>query len=157
MQLTKAFEQGVCVMAMLTTQMPSIPVASATIHQRLGTSPTYTQKIVRKLVVSGLATSVSGQGGGFCLAKASQEISCLDVVEAIEGPVVTFPDSQLLHHAFAHSNGLANLASANSVVYQTFAKADEQWRKVLSNVSIADIIHDSLHGEKLTFVDWNEM
>ncbi len=157
MQLTKAFEQGACVMAMLTTQIPSIPVASATIHQRLGTSPTYTQKIVRKLVVSGLATSVSGQGGGFCLAKASQEISCLDVVEAIEGPVVTFPDSQLLHHAFAHSNGLANLASANSVVYQTFAKADEQWRKVLSNVSIADIIHDSLHGEKLTFVDWNEM
>lgn len=144
-------------MAMLTTQIPSIPVASATIHQRLGTSPTYTQKIVRKLVVSGLATSVSGQGGGFCLAKASKEISCLDVVEAIEGPVVTFPDSQLLHHAFAHSNGLANLASANSVVYQTFAKADEQWRKVLSNVSIADIIHDSLHGEKLTFVDWNEM
>ncbi len=157
MQLTKAFEQGVCVMAMLTTQIPSIPVASATIHQRLGTSPTYTQKIVRKLVVSGLATSVSGQGGGFCLAKASKEISCLDVVEAIEGPVVTFPDSQLLHHAFAHSNGLANLASANSVVYQTFAKADEKWRKVLSNVSIADIIHDSLHGEKLTFVDWNEM
>lgn len=157
MQLTKAFEQGVCVMAMLTTQIPSIPVASATIHQRLGTSPTYTQKIVRKLVVSGLATSVSGQGGGFCLAKASKEISCLDVVEAIEGPVVTFPDSQLLHHAFAHSNGLSNLASANSVVYQTFAKADEQWRKVLSNVSIADIIHDSLHGEKLTFVDWNEM
>lgn len=157
MQLTKAFEQGVCVMAMLTTQIPSIPVASATIHQRLGTSPTYTQKIVRKLVVSGLATSVSGQGGGFCLAKASKEISCLDVVEAIEGPVVTFPDSQLLHHAFAHSNGLANLASANSVVYQTFAKADEQWRKALAKISIADIIHDSLHGEKLTFVNWNDL
>lgn len=76
---------------------------------------------------------------------------------SFEGKVVTFPDSQLLHHTFANSSRLVNLATANSVVYQAFAKADDQWRNALANVSIADIIHDSLHGEKLTFVNWNDL
>lgn len=157
MQLTKAFEQGVCVVAMLTTQIPDIPIASSTIHQRLGASPTYTQKIVRKLVVSGLATSVSGQGGGFRLARSPHDISCLDVVEAIEGEIVSFPDSRLLHKAFANSDGLTALTAANTVVHRIFAKADDHWRQILADVSIADIVHDSLAGDPLPYVNWNEM
>lgn len=155
MKLTKAFEQGVCVMAMLTTQASGIPVSSASFYRRLGSSHTYTQKIIRKLVVAGLVTSVSGLKGGFRLARSSSQITCLDVVEAIEGKIVTFPDSQLLHHAFANSNGLSNLVVANDIVHQVFSSADALWRDSLSKISIADIIHESLHGEKMAFVDWN--
>ncbi|MBB5888302.1 RrF2 family transcriptional regulator [Lactovum miscens] len=157
MRLTKAFEQGVCVMAMLTTQLPDIPVSSASFYHRLGSSPTYTQKIIRRLVVAGLVTSVSGLRGGFCLSRSSRKITCLDVVEAIEGKVVTFPDSQLLHHAFANSNGLSNLVVANDIVHHVFSSADALWRSSLSKTSIAEIIHESLQGSQMTFVDWNEI
>lgn len=44
-------------------------------------------KIMRHLTKAGLVKSFRGVEGGYALAKAPQEITLLDVVEAIEGPV----------------------------------------------------------------------
>jgi len=44
-------------------------------------------KILQKLAKGGIVTSFRGVKGGFMLAKLPAEISLLDVVEAIEGPV----------------------------------------------------------------------
>lgn len=48
----------------------------------------YLAKILRHLVVSGLIYSVRGAKGGYGLAKEPSEISFLDVIEAVEGPVI---------------------------------------------------------------------
>ena len=42
-------------------------------------------KVFQKLVHSGILTSAKGRGGGFALARASHEITLLQIVEAIEG------------------------------------------------------------------------
>ena len=44
-------------------------------------------KILGKLVRAGVLRSARGVSGGFALAKAPSEITTLDVVEAIEGPI----------------------------------------------------------------------
>ncbi len=44
-------------------------------------------KILRRLVRAGLLRSSRGVKGGFCLAKPASEISMLDILEAIEGPL----------------------------------------------------------------------
>jgi Rrf2 family protein len=44
-------------------------------------------KILQKLLKAGLVESSRGINGGFQLAKSPKEISLLDVIEAIEGPV----------------------------------------------------------------------
>ena len=44
-------------------------------------------KILRRLVRARLLHSSRGVKGGFCLAKPASEISMLDILEAIEGPL----------------------------------------------------------------------
>ena len=45
------------------------------------------QKLMGQLAASGLLTSVRGAGGGFALARPAAEISLVDIVEAVEGPI----------------------------------------------------------------------
>jgi len=44
-------------------------------------------KILRLLTKADITTSYRGIGGGYALAKAPREITLLDVLEAVEGPV----------------------------------------------------------------------
>jgi Rrf2 family protein len=44
-------------------------------------------KILKTLVDQGLVRSTRGPHGGYALAKAPSEVSVLDVIEAVEGPV----------------------------------------------------------------------
>jgi Rrf2 family protein len=45
-------------------------------------------KILRALVDAGLVNSARGQHGGFSLARPPADVSFLDVIEAVEGPVL---------------------------------------------------------------------
>lgn len=44
-------------------------------------------KIVQKLAKAGIVTTHRGVGGGISLARAPENISLLDVIEAVEGPL----------------------------------------------------------------------
>jgi len=52
-----------------------------------GIPSSFMAKILRSLVKAGLLRSTRGVHGGFALARPTTEISLLDVVEAIEGPL----------------------------------------------------------------------
>lgn len=156
MKLTKSFEQSVGVMAILATQVKGVPIASSTIHTRLRTSLTYGQKIIRKLVKAGLVASVSGQNGGFCLAKEAQDISCLDVVEAVEGPVQTFRNEKLLDRVF-NDGDKQTVKEADETLKEIFNEADEQWCNYLRKISIEDIITRVLGNEDYHEIDWNQV
>ena len=47
----------------------------------------YLAKILQKLAKAGIVTTHRGVGGGIALARAPEQISMLDVMEAMEGPV----------------------------------------------------------------------
>jgi Rrf2 family protein len=53
-------------------------------------SPTYLSKILTKLVKAGLIASSPGVHGGYKLIKNRQELSFLDVIDAIEGTASSF-------------------------------------------------------------------
>lgn len=55
------------------------------ISRQLGVSPTYFQKLLRKLVNAGVIVSVPGVKGGFKLKKKAEEITVYDIYTAIEG------------------------------------------------------------------------
>ena len=52
-----------------------------------GIPSSFMAKILRGLVKAGLLRSTRGVHGGFALARPTTEISLLDIVEAIEGPL----------------------------------------------------------------------
>jgi Rrf2 family protein len=57
------------------------------IAQGLGVSEAHLAKVLQRLSREGLVNSLRGPKGGFTLAKAEEEITLLDVYQAIEGPL----------------------------------------------------------------------
>jgi Rrf2 family protein len=49
--------------------------------------PSFLAKIISQLSIAGLLTTSRGARGGVSLARPSKDISLLDVVEAIDGPI----------------------------------------------------------------------
>lgn len=63
-------------------------------------------KIMPSLVKSGIIKSKRGVGGGYYLAKHPKDISFLDVVEAVEGPVAI--NRCLVDAAYCSRKGASN-------------------------------------------------
>ena len=61
-----------------------VAVNSESIARVTNVPPGYLSKVLRDLVVANLVESSRGPGGGFRLAKAPEQISILDVVNAVE-------------------------------------------------------------------------
>ncbi len=54
------------------------------ISERIGVPSAYLGKVLKELVRAGLVSARRGPGGGVALAKAADEISVLDVVNAVD-------------------------------------------------------------------------
>lgn len=90
----------------------------------------FAAKIFQSLVRAGLVRSNRGSGGGFTLAKAPEEITVLDVIEAIEGKIalqrcLTEPT------ACDHSGGCA--------LCGLFEQAQDRVKEVFSRTNLADL------------------
>jgi Rrf2 family protein len=64
-------------------------IAAGVAAKRLGLSPTYLAKILQHLAAKGVVGSVRGIGGGFSLLKPASEMICMEVLEALDGPLPT--------------------------------------------------------------------
>lgn len=62
-------------------------VTAALCAAELGVSPSYLAKVLQVLVGGGMLSSTRGAAGGFELAREASLISCLDVIELVEGPL----------------------------------------------------------------------
>lgn len=49
--------------------------------------PSFLGKIFQSLAKAGIVKSARGSGGGFSLARPPADISALDIIEAVEGPI----------------------------------------------------------------------
>ncbi len=88
-------------------------------------------KILQSLCKAGLARSVRGNGGGFTLAKEAEQISLLDIFEAIEGKLalqrcLQSPD------ACERSDGCA--------LCSVFEQAQDQVKDVFARTTVADLL-----------------
>lgn len=154
MKLTKGFEQAACIIILLATQDPNFPLSAEEIHKRLKGSPTYLRKIMRKLVVSKLVNSVSGNNGGFTLAVSAENINLLQIVEASEGPIDTFPNTGLINQVFKEfspltGNGITELKSI-------FSKADTLWKESLRSQTVYTLISEVLGESTISQYNWNQ-
>ena len=57
--------------------------------QKLTLSPGYIAKIFQDVARAGLTQAMSGPGGGYLLVRPPEEISMVEIIESLEGPLVS--------------------------------------------------------------------
>lgn len=62
-------------------------VPGATLAETIGTSTAFIAQIMNPLVRAGWVMSVTGRGGGYALDVEPGDISLLELIEAVEGPI----------------------------------------------------------------------
>lgn len=74
-------------MQFLASQEPGRVCMISEISRAQEVPESFLAKIFQALARAGVVTSHRGAGGGFSLARAADEISLLEVIEATEGPI----------------------------------------------------------------------
>ena len=87
MQITRAADYAVRVMVELSSLPPGTRLQKSALVKLSEAPESFLSKVLQRMVAQGLMTSRRGGGGGFELAKAPDQISVLNVVEAIDGPM----------------------------------------------------------------------
>lgn len=110
---------------------PSALLSAAALSETTGLSPATVGKILGVLTRSGLLHSQRGTTGGFRLARAANEITVTEIVEAVDGPI-------------ALTNCLEDSGDDCSV--QSFCSMRSHWsiinsaiRGALSDVTLAEL------------------
>jgi Rrf2 family protein len=88
MQITRQADYAVRAVLDLAGRDPAIRVSTAEIGRRQRIPITFLAKIVAQLASAGLLRSMRGAHGGITLGRPAGEISLLEIVEAIDGPLM---------------------------------------------------------------------
>ena len=87
MQITRQADYAVRAVVHLAHLEPGVRASTSRISEEQQIPLTFLAKIVSQLSVAGLLHTTRGARGGVALARPPSEISLLEVVEAIDGPM----------------------------------------------------------------------
>ncbi len=87
MQITRQADFALRAVIYLSRLEENEKVATSLVAEDQEIPPSFLAKIISQLSITGLIHTSRGARGGVSLAKPADEISVLDVIEAIDGPV----------------------------------------------------------------------
>ncbi len=87
MQITRQADYALRAMLYLAKMNPGERAATSQIAEEMDIPPSFLAKIISQLSIAGLIHTSRGAHGGVSLARKPKDVSLLDVVEAIDGPI----------------------------------------------------------------------
>lgn len=153
MKMKTGVEQSVYAALLLNLLPDGAVLHSDEISRQIGASPTYFQKLLRKMAGADLITSISGTKGGFKLKRDPESIRVYDIYVAIEGQQSIYTPSGILGDMLALEGEdrccfLGNLMT----------EAETSWQSVLKRETIASLtekIQSDQYKEQLnTLESW---
>jgi Rrf2 family protein len=87
MKLTRASSYALHAVAYMAAQKSDRPVASHKIAQERGIPERFLLKVLKPLVSARVLLSIKGPNGGYRLARPASDISMLEILEAVDGPI----------------------------------------------------------------------
>jgi Rrf2 family protein len=88
MQITRQADYALRAVVFLSRLGDDQRAATSQIAQEQKIPPSFLAKIVSQLSVAGLLQTSRGARGGVSLARSPEKITVLDVIEAIDGPIL---------------------------------------------------------------------
>ena len=129
-KLSKKADYGLIALKHLANHRQGHACSSNDIAQEYGISATLMAKVLQKLAKQGLVAAKHGSTGGYQLARQPDKISALEVLTAIDGPV--------LITSCVTSHGNCD-ASERCSVKEPLQRVNESILNVLSMVTIAHL------------------
>ena len=87
MKLTRAASYALHAVAFMAGQKHDRSVASHNIAQARGIPERFLLKVLKPLVSARVLLSIKGPNGGYRLARPASDITMLDILEAVDGPI----------------------------------------------------------------------
>jgi Rrf2 family protein len=131
MRLTAKSEYGLLAMIELACRFGEGPASAREIAERRGIPPRFLEQLFVALRRAELVTAVRGARGGFVLARDPAQITTLDVVEALEGPLTaSVCDTE---------RGLECGHAGSCAAAPVWARATAALRDVFADTTLADL------------------
>jgi Rrf2 family protein len=130
MNLSKSVTYGMIAMGHIAKQTDAPWVQSEEIAKKYGFPSEFLWKIMNRLAQAGILRSKRGPHGGFSLAKPAKEISLLEIIEAVEGPLKS-------------SYGIAEQAKKQKFALnmdEICTKAADQGMAILKKAKLSDLV-----------------
>lgn len=137
--LTASVEYGLHSLLWLVNAQGA-PLSSRDLAEFQGLSQSFLAKIFAKLEKAGILDATEGVRGGYLLARKPEDISFLEVVDAIEGEKPLF-DCQNIRGRCALFSDSPPAWAMNGVcsVHAVMLRAEKAMRDELARVSLADL------------------
>jgi Rrf2 family protein len=87
MKLTRATSYALHAVAYMAAQKHDRPIASHKIAQERGIPERFLLKVLKPLVSARVLLSIKGPNGGYRLARSPADITMLEILEAVDGPI----------------------------------------------------------------------
>jgi Rrf2 family protein len=110
-----------------------------------GVPKEYLSKCLQLLSNAGLVNTTFGPHGGYCLAKSPEQISFLDVVEAVEGKTRTFKCNEIRKNNPCLAK-VDRKFSGPCAIAAIMHDADEAWREALRKRKLSEITENLATG-----------
>ncbi len=107
-----------------------VPLAEICRLRDLSSSKDYMTKIFGMLTRAGVVRAIRGKGGGYVLGHDPEDVTLLDIIEAVEGPLAL----NLCQHNPSRCDEL------DCPVRPVWGEIQETIRSVLSSKSLSDIV-----------------
>ncbi|AYM61308.1 MULTISPECIES: RrF2 family transcriptional regulator [Agrobacterium] len=161
MKLGDGVEQAIHSVSMLAGLSEGGVLSAAALAEFHGVSTSYLLKHLQSLSNAGIVTTVPGPKGGYRLARATDKITLLDIVLAVEGPQPAFRCAEIRQRG---PNPLPGRYFTKPCgINAAMLKAEKVYRAELAKTTIADILGDlaanddgGIAARGCAFLDMNE-
>ena len=133
MIITRATEYSIRAVLYLAEKYPAAVVPKEEICQAEGITPAFLTKILQPLIHRGLVRSKRGVSGGFALAQDPERITLLDVMDAVEEPMIL--NICLLE-------GKPCERECTCPVHDLWVEARDKLAEVFSRRTVADLVRE---------------
>ena len=141
MRISSRAHYGALAAVDLALQGPHVPVQAKAIARRHGIPVRFLEHVLHALKKAGLIQSHRGAQGGYHLAKSPEEISLLDIFEALDGPLLPSP---------TNGRGSVRTRPAHALLGEVWENIREAEQRVLRGTSLRALTErfQQLHHEQ---------
>lgn len=137
-KLSEGVEWGLHCVTVLAGLPSGATLPTKSLAQYHGLSEAYLSKHLQALATARIIESLPGPRGGYRLARPPQEITLLEVVEAIDGREPLFRCTEIRQQGpLALDPSLYRLPCG---IHVAMARAEKAWREALHAQTIADLV-----------------